>query len=97
MTDLHEAMNAPLRDRPTLARLNDEAMLARGLRRITDVPEDGTWAILWPGFYGNSFAAVALHRKWLCEETDLECAAWWMPDPFGDLDPMPYIDPEADQ
>lgn len=79
--------NAPLTSVPTAKRIEDRNMLARGFRRFADIPEDGTWAVIWPGFYGQPFTGCAISGEWMCcEEIDRECAAWWVPDPFAGLD-----------
>ena len=54
-------------------------------RLIKDVPESGTWAVLWPGYYGP-FTACAMEGEWgMCEDTDLAFAEMWAPDPFQDM------------
>ena len=37
-------------------------------------PPEGTWAILWPGYYGP-FMACWIHGRWtMCEDSDFDCA-----------------------
>lgn len=37
-------------------------------------PPEGTWAILWPGYYGP-FTACWIHGRWtMCEDSDFDCA-----------------------
>lgn len=48
-------------------------------RDIADFPEDGTWAVLYPGYYGP-FTACWADGAWrLCEEADLRQATCWTP------------------
>lgn len=48
-------------------------------RGIADFPKDGTWAVLYPGYYGP-FTACAADGAWrLCEDADLKLATHWTP------------------
>lgn len=51
-------------------------------RPISDVPPDGTWAVLHPGHYG-AFTACVLNGGWsMCRLADLRFATHWVPCPF---------------
>lgn len=57
--------------------------LPAAARPFSDVPEDGTWGVLWPGYYG-SFLACAIDGQWsLADKSDLALARFWLPDPFA--------------
>lgn len=51
-------------------------------RRVDDMPESGTWAVLYPGYYGP-FTACAVNGEWtMAESVDLHHAEYWLPDPW---------------
>lgn len=49
-----------------------DAIQWQSLREWT--PRDGTWAILWPGYYGP-FTACWINGRWtMCEDSDFSNA-----------------------
>ena len=80
---LTEYASDPLIGKATANKANDAHIRLLGFHPISEMPADGTWAVLWPGYYG-SFMACAIDGEWtLCEESDLETAVMWTDDPFG--------------
>jgi hypothetical protein len=52
-------------------------------------PEEGTWAMLWPGYYGP-FTACWIGGEWeLCEQADLRHAT------IGAVIDLPHLVTEA--
>lgn len=60
-------------------------------------PADGTWALLWPGYYGP-FTACRVNGEWtVCEDSDLRHAVMGaeIALPHLTTDAIPHADREA--
>lgn len=64
---------------PTAPAQPEQADAVGEARILTDPPAEGTWAVLYPGYYGP-FTACRADGAWrLCEDADLKMATHWTP------------------